>query len=73
MSNLKHKGDTLLSRLSYGFTHGLAQIAAAGHVERRLPYKTRSAAEAFRGDWEKVGQDLGRTIERSRERIREKA
>jgi hypothetical protein len=72
MEKLKQSAGDLLSRISSGFSHGLGQMAALGGNSNQLPYRSRSSAEAFQGDWERVGSDLGRAIDTGRERYREK-
>jgi hypothetical protein len=67
MASLKRKSDTLLSRLSNGFSHGLAQMAGGALESHAPPYKSRSSAEALRGDWVRVGGDFGRAMDGSYE------
>jgi hypothetical protein len=73
VEKLKQNAGDILARISSGFSHGLGQMAAAGQGSSVLPYRSRSSEEAFRGDWEKVGADLGRAIDTVRERNGEKA
>ena len=73
MDKLKQSAGDIFSRISSGFTYGLGQMAAVGQDSYPLPYTGKSFEDAFRGDWQKVGSDLGRAIDTTRERHREKA
>jgi hypothetical protein len=70
--SLKHMRRALPS-IYAGFSHGLAQMSSWGHVEPiARPRRAQSAAEAFRGDWLRIGGDMARAIDKVREDGREK-
>jgi hypothetical protein len=50
------------------FLRGLAQMGSAGQAEPPiLPNRSKSAAEAFREDWKRLGDDMTRATKKIRE------
>jgi hypothetical protein len=70
MERLKQGASDVFSRISSGFSHGLGQMIAVGREPATLSYDAKTPADALRGDWEKVGADLGRAIDTVRERAK---
>jgi hypothetical protein len=56
-----------------GFVHGLAQIGSFGTSGPIANYPNTRSDEAIRGDWNRVGGDMRRGIDRVREREKAKA
>jgi hypothetical protein len=55
--------------VSRGFIHGLAQMGSGGRAHYTIgPLRTRTALEAFRGDWIRLGKDMTLAVEKVRER-----
>ncbi len=72
-SSSKLNRYTFISRISEGFTHGLAQMVGAGRSKRPNQLRMRTDADALKSDWQKVGLDLSRAMERGPVSAHEKA
>jgi hypothetical protein len=56
-----------------GFLHGLAQMGSAATVGTLSGYPKSRSEDAFRSDWNHVGNDMERGIEKARSREEAKA
>jgi len=65
MEKLKHSAAKILSRISFGFSHGLGQMVTLGQGVHVASKRTTSA-DALRNDWERVGHDMSNAISSTR-------
>lgn len=56
-----------------GFVHGLAQIGSFGTAGPIASYPSTKTDDAIRGDWNRVGGDMKRGMEKVRSREKAKA
>lgn len=63
LKKVSHSGQ----RLASGFVTGLAAAVSITGVgaSHQLPRTDRSPADALRGDWERLGGDMRRAVERT--------
>jgi hypothetical protein len=54
---------TAAARVAEGVVHGFAQMGSAGQADVQKPAK-KTATEALRGDWTRLGSDMSRAIEK---------
>lgn len=52
------------ARVTEGVVHGFAQMGSLGYSDVREPAPRKTATEALRGDWERLGGDMERAIEK---------
>jgi hypothetical protein len=56
------------SSLFAGFAHGLAQMGSLGSVGPLTSFPNTDAADAIKGDWQRVGGDLQDGFKKVRDR-----
>ncbi|TAH67436.1 MAG: hypothetical protein EWM45_07810 [Rhodopseudomonas palustris] len=55
-------------RVADSFVQGIAQMGTLTMSERRKPAPRKTAAEALRGDWARLGGDMERAVRKVKER-----